>query len=144
VATTREIVTALGGRRAVGVRVADAEGLHERIRAGLPYASLEHVAGILGISLDEVGDVLDIPRRTRARRKESRRLTAVESDRLVRLARAAAQAAGVLGSRQKAASWLARPNRALGGKVPLHLLETEVGERLVEEVLGRIEYGVIG
>ena len=142
-ATTREIVAALGGAKTMGSEVPDAEALHERIRQGLPYASLEHMAAILNVSLEEVGEALSLPRRTRARRKGAARLEPIESDRLVRLARIAAAAESTLGSRRKAADWMVRPNRALGGEVPLHILDTEVGERLVEDVLGRIEHGVV-
>jgi Protein of unknown function (DUF2384) len=37
--------------------------------------------------------------------------------------------------------WLQRSNRALGGAVPLQLLETESGTEQVAAVLNRIEYG---
>jgi putative toxin-antitoxin system antitoxin component (TIGR02293 family) len=47
-----------------------------------------------------------------------------------------------LGSEEKAARWLHTPNRALGGNLPLELLDTDLGSRQVEEVLGRIEHGV--
>jgi putative toxin-antitoxin system antitoxin component (TIGR02293 family) len=142
-ATTQEIVAALGGSKAIGGAVTTLEALHERIRQGLPYATLEHMAEILSVSLEEIGQVLALPRRTRARRRAGERLEPIESDRLVRLARVAASAESVLGGWEKAAQWLVRPNRALGGKVPLRLLDTEVGELLVDEVLGRIEHGVV-
>jgi putative toxin-antitoxin system antitoxin component (TIGR02293 family) len=48
----------------------------------------------------------------------------------------------VLGSTDKAARWLHTENRALGGQTPLALLDTDLGTRQVEEVLGRIEHGV--
>ena len=38
--------------------------------------------------------------------------------------------------------WLHTANRALGGQMPLQLLDTDLGSRQVEEILGRIEYGV--
>jgi Protein of unknown function (DUF2384) len=34
-------------------------------------------------------------------------------------------------------------HRALGGEMPFRLLDTEVGTTQVEEVLGRIEYGIV-
>ncbi len=39
--------------------------------------------------------------------------------------------------------WLRQPQFALGGRVPLEMLHTEAGTREVEDLLGRIEYGVI-
>ena len=38
--------------------------------------------------------------------------------------------------------WLTSPQVGLGGAIPLEYAETEVGAREVENLLGRIEYGV--
>jgi hypothetical protein len=35
-------------------------------------------------------------------------------------------------------------HRALNGEAPLQLLDTDVGARQVEDVLGRLEYGMVG
>lgn len=117
--------------------------LGERVRQGLPYAALEAVMARLGLSREQVAEALHLPERTLARRKKERRLHPDESDRLFRLARIAAQAEDALGSTEKTARWLQKPNRALGGRVPLALLDTDAGAREVEEVLGRIEHGVV-
>jgi putative toxin-antitoxin system antitoxin component (TIGR02293 family) len=143
VASTRDLVEALGGRKVIGSKVDDVEALQMKIRQGLPYASYVHLAHLLDASLEEVGQILNLPPRTRVRRKQSKLLEPSESDRLVRLARAMATAGSALGDLNKAVQWLRRPNRALGGKVPLQLLDNEIGEQLVQEVLGRLEYGVL-
>lgn len=116
----------------------------ERIKRGLPYRSLESLRERLGLSVPETASVLQMPARTLARRRQSRRLDADESDRLYRVARVAAQAYAVFGSEERAAEWLRRPNRALGGELPVHLLDTDVGARQVEDVLGRLAHGVVG
>ena len=46
------------------------------------------------------------------------------------------------GSIDKARVWLKSPNRALGGEVPLDLLDTEIGAHQVEDVLLRLNYGI--
>jgi putative toxin-antitoxin system antitoxin component (TIGR02293 family) len=40
-------------------------------------------------------------------------------------------------------SWLRSEQRALGYRVPFDLLATDPGADAVEDLLGRIEYGVI-
>ncbi len=65
-----------------------------------------------------------------------------DSNRLARLSRVATLAERTFGSTERAAGWLDRPNRALGGAAPVDLLDTDLGAREVEAVLGRIEYGV--
>ena len=86
--------------------------------------------------------MLSMPERTLARRQKQARLTADESDRLIRVARVMAHAIQVLGSRDKAANWLRAANRALDGSAPLSLLDTDIGAQQVSEILGRIEYGI--
>jgi putative toxin-antitoxin system antitoxin component (TIGR02293 family) len=94
-----------------------------------------------GLSREETSQALDLPPRTLARRKQEQRLRSDESDRLFRLVRVAAQATETLGD-ESGKQWLHTPNRALGGQRPLELLDTDIGSRQVEEVLGRIEHGV--
>lgn len=38
--------------------------------------------------------------------------------------------------------WLSTPNRALGGEIPLNILDTKQGFKKVENLLGQIEYGI--
>jgi putative toxin-antitoxin system antitoxin component (TIGR02293 family) len=42
-----------------------------------------------------------------------------------------------------AKSWLSRPQIGLGGRIPLEVIKTEEGAKEVEDLLGRIEHGVI-
>ena len=138
---TSVIVDALGGREGRSGPVRSPEELKEWIREGLPFASLERVMERFGLSREEISSTLDLPPRTLARRKQERRLHRDESDRLFRLVRIAAQATETLGD-DPGKRWLHTPNRALGGQRPLDLLDTDLGSRQVEEVLGRIEHGV--
>ena len=70
------------------------------------------------------------------------RLTPEQSDVVIRTARTLAKAIDTLGDREKAAHWLTTPNRALGGEIPITLLDTSSGSYEVEAVLERVEYGV--
>lgn len=95
-----------------------------------------------GLNDAEVYDLI-IPRRTLAHRTANGEpLTREESDRAVRVARIAAMAEQVFGDAEKSWRWLRRPMRQLGGRTPIAMLATEVGARVVEEMLGRIDYGI--
>ena len=135
-------VELLGGEKILGRRVSSSMGMIDALRRGLPYSSLAAVMQAMGLSRQEASRVLSLPLRTLDRRKKERRLQADESDRLYRLANIAARAVEVLGSPYHAALWLRHPNRALGGAVPIELLDTELGAEQVEQILGRIEHGV--
>jgi putative toxin-antitoxin system antitoxin component (TIGR02293 family) len=97
----------------------------------------------LDLRQSEISEKIGIPQRTLTRRiTQHAKLTPAESDRTVRLAQVYANAAETLGSGDKAAAWLKTPNRALRGGRPLDQLDTDPGVREVEDLLGRIAYGV--
>ena len=133
---TRSFVSAVFDRR--GEPSAE---LAATVRKGLPYHALIVLLEQLAVAPKQLYDVLGISSRTLARRKAGH-FTAVESDRLYRVFRTMAQTQETLGDKDKARRWLTQPNRALGGEVPLSLLDTDVGARRVEEVLLRIEHGM--
>jgi len=141
--TTATIAEVLGGRRVLGKAVKKADDLADLIRKGLPADSITALAEKLEIGNAALSQKLGIPQRTLTRRLSRRsRLTAAESDRTVRLARVYANAVEMIGDEAKAVEWLRTPNRALGGERPLDQLDNEVGAREVENILGRIAYGV--
>jgi putative toxin-antitoxin system antitoxin component (TIGR02293 family) len=140
--TTTPVLEMLGGEKILGRKVSSPLKLVDALREGLPYSSLQAVVRALGLSRQETSRILSVPLRTLDRRKRQRRLQADESDRLYRLAHIASRVVEVLGSAEHAARWLRHPNRALGGVVPLELLDTEAGARQVDEILGRIEFGM--
>jgi putative toxin-antitoxin system antitoxin component (TIGR02293 family) len=112
------------------------------IQAGLPASAVDAIVAELGFTIAEM-EQLVIPRRTLAHRRANKQpLTRDESDRLARIARVALWARETFGDQQKAATWLRRPNRALGGNLPIDLLDSDDGARLVERVIGRLGYGV--
>ena len=141
---TEYVVDVLGGSKVFrGRELPSSSQMRDRIKEGLPFSALESVRERLGLSVPEAASVLQMPARTLARRRQFRRLAADESDRLYRLARIAAHAVSVFGSEDKAGMWLRRPNRALNGELPIQVLDTDVGARQIEDLLGRIEHGAI-
>ena len=44
----------------------------------------------------------------------------------------------------ESADWIQTPNAALGKQQPLTLLDTDIGVQQVDQVLGRIEHGIVG
>ena len=112
------------------------------IEAGLPTETVEAAVAQGVLSWSEIERHV-LPRRTFSHRKaRSQPLTPDESDRLLRLLRVIARAEDTFQDEEKARRWLRKPNRALDGDVPLGMLRTESGARLVEQVLERIAYGV--
>jgi len=116
--------------------------LLDAVSRGLPTVAVDAAVHSGILSADEA-DRLVIARRTLAARKaRGQDLTRDESDRLMRVARVNAVALEQFGSAEKAGRWLRKPNRALGGRVPLELLATGEGARVVEETIMRIAHGL--
>jgi len=143
--TERNIVSVLGGQASLGRKIKSTLDLDKLIREGFPYKAGNHVRGLLNLSLPIFAGIIEVSERTLARVRNSpgQRLSAVASDRLYRLARIFSIACEVLEDEEKGREWLRRQQVGLGGKTPLELLHTEAGAREVEDLLWRIEYGVI-
>lgn len=114
----------------------------EQVRGGLPVQELEALRDSLNVPMEKLASKLGISNATLHRRKAQGRLGPAESDRVVRLARLVGKTAKVFGGIEAARQWLNSPQFGLGGAVPLDYAETEIGAREVENLLGRIEYGV--
>lgn len=140
---THTVPDVLGGEVILGRQMRKSGALAELVREGLPVKSLLLLADRLQLRQAEISEKIGIPQRTLTRRlAQHSRLTAVESDRAVRLAQVFSTAIETLGDEEKAAAWLKTPNRTLRGARPLDQLDTDPGVREVENVLGRIAYGV--
>ncbi len=141
--TSALIAEVLGGKKVLGRSIRNFAELAELIRKGLPAGSLIVLGEKLDLKNAALSQKLGIPQRTFTRRlSRHSRLTVAESDRTVRLARVYATAVEMIGNAGKAAQWLRTPNRALGGEVPIDQLDTDLGTKEVENILGRIAYGV--
>ena len=135
---TEAIAEVLGGRKVLGRVVKSPGELAQLVRKGLPANSVVALAEKLHVGNTVLSRKLGIPQRTLTRRlSQHSRLTAAESDRTVRLARVYANAIEMIGSEETAVKWLGTANRALGGERPLDQLDTDLGARAVEDVLGR-------
>ena len=140
--TPAAVARALGGAK---VLKTDVRSEFDLASAAMDGLSPEAAARVLESGLltpDELYRLV-IPRRTLDRRRgEKKALTVDEADRLLRVVRVVVGALEALGDSEKARVWLRTPNRALRGEVPIDLLATDIGARMVERVLGRIEHGV--
>ncbi len=116
----------------------------ERIVAGLPVAEFDTLREMLGLSVEEMAQKVGISVATLSRRRaKAEPLDRDHSDRLMRYARLYWLSVDFFnGDTTTGRDWLKRPARALAGQAPLDFAETEMGAREVEDLLGRLEYGV--
>ena len=115
------------------------------IERGLPVRAIDQLKAALQLNDEEVSSTLGVSQKTisRLRSQPRKKLGVFVGDRLYRAAHIFALATSVLGNKEQAQKWLRNPQIGLGNRIPLDLLTTQAGAREVEDLLGRIEFGVL-
>ena len=120
--------------------------VHELLLRGLPAKALIHfVQNFISLRWDESFEkAIGMSLRTYQRYASgaAKPLSTEQSGRTWKLAEILAKATAVFGSKEAAEQWLERPAMGLNRQKPIDLLATPAGVALVEQLLGRIEYGV--
>jgi putative toxin-antitoxin system antitoxin component (TIGR02293 family) len=129
--------------RTLGLKAANSAELIQQVERGFSYGSLQTFAQRSNLPVSQIASILAIPERTLARRKASGKLSWEESERLLRLSAVFDDALELFeGDADDATRWLTAPQKALGDQTPLAHSRTEIGAREVEDLVGRLEYGV--
>lgn len=127
----------------LGLKTYETAQLLKRVEQGFSYKAFEQLQRSFGLSADELAELVQITKRTLARRREAGRLTSEESDRLLRMSRLLGQAVTLFeGDLDAARQWLSSPAAALGNRAPQAVAASEIGAREVENLIGRLEHGV--
>ena len=112
------------------------------IEAGLPVDTMTSFVSASGVELKDIYEIV-IPARTlKHRRSRKQPLSSDESDKLARMVRVFEQAVSVFGDRDHARNWLNQPKKRFDQRTPLSMLRTDMGGRMVEEMLGQIDGGM--
>lgn len=123
-------------------RVVSLSELTERVRHGLPKKSLRITVKHLTNDAHTIQIISNrlIPPATFKRRTTS--LTAQESERVERLARVYATALDVWDDEEDARAFMLKPHPYLNNQTPLEMSYSELGARLVEQLLEKLRYGL--
>lgn len=130
----------------LGIRASGAFPLIAAVEQGLPLAALDRVVHAVSPS-DSKFAFRIIPRATLGRRRKAGaqaggRLSAEEGTRLARLASVWAMALAVWGGEDAARRFMFDTHPLLDGRRPVDVvLDSELGRPVVENLLGRLQYG---
>ncbi len=128
-----------GRGESLGLEGEDVLTLNQRIKRGLPYASLVHFSNFSRLPLVAIENAIGMPQGARSRRQKSGTLNFNESDSLCRLSRLYEFALELFHGEPEATQvWFQSPCRALGGLTPLWCSITDPGARELERVMGRM------
>jgi putative toxin-antitoxin system antitoxin component (TIGR02293 family) len=132
------IAESLGGSAVLQKEIRSDLDLADAISSGMPAQAAEAALQSGLITLDEMHRLVI----SRRRLTRTATLSPGESNRLARVIGSAIAAETALGDQTRAFRWMRMPNRALRGRRPIDLLDSEIGARVVVRLLGRIEHGV--
>jgi putative toxin-antitoxin system antitoxin component (TIGR02293 family) len=128
----------------IGARYASFLEASKLIESGLPFSAFDRLRQTSGLTLDRIKQVAHISEGSFSRRKRTGRLSFDESHAILRLSRVFECATSLYdGDRESARQWLETPIPALDNRRPLDLAATEPGAREVENLIGRIEHGIV-
>lgn len=108
---------------------------------GLPLTAVQSLKD-QGLTFTEISDIVISPRTLKHRKSRKEKLSSVETDRALRVARIVDLADRVFGSRTKALLWLRSADDRLDHRTPMQMLANESGGRLVESLLWQIDEGI--
>jgi putative toxin-antitoxin system antitoxin component (TIGR02293 family) len=141
----QRVTDLLGGQQVLERPVMTKLDAHNAIKNGLPGGALHHLVTHLRVLKPaSIERAVGMSVRTYQRRKGApeKPLSPEQGGRTWKLAEILAQASEVFGSQEDAEQWLERPAIGLDNNRPLDLLDTPAGVEMIEDLLGRMTYGV--
>jgi len=112
-------------------------------RQGLLRSEVDEVANLVGLTDKEMAFALNMTPRNLHRLASHQRFSTDTSERLLLLKSLLLHALDTFDGRKPTVhTWLRTPIRELGNQAPLQLLDTVTGFGLVDDVLGRLDYGL--
>jgi putative toxin-antitoxin system antitoxin component (TIGR02293 family) len=133
-----DVIRALGLPKRAGRSTLE---LVAALETGLPVSALDRVSK--SIAPDDASFKYRIvSKATLARRRKGQSLSTEESSRVARIATVWASALQVWQQDEAARAFLFRPHPLLKQRTPIEVaIGTDLGARLVEEILGRLQHG---
>ena len=117
----------------------------DKSRQGMLRSEADRVAGLAGLTDIELARILNMSIRNLHRLKPDDRMARDASERLLLLTNLLRHGLDVFDDdAETLTEWLRSPIRELNSQSPMHLLDTTTGFGLVDDVLGRIEHGIVG
>jgi putative toxin-antitoxin system antitoxin component (TIGR02293 family) len=109
---------------------------------GVSKIYLEKFKHMANLDYQRLAGALAVTRATLINKKKEEKFNPALSERIVGLADIYDYGFKVFEDKEKFNRWMVAPNRALGGKAPFDIINSQFGREEVKNILGRIEYGV--
>jgi putative toxin-antitoxin system antitoxin component (TIGR02293 family) len=112
------------------------------IKNGISKAFLVRIKDEMELDYNTLAIILSVSRVTLVSKKTDQRFYKATSERILLLADLYSYGLKVFEDKGRLNAWLKQPCKALGGNLPIDIMDTIYGLQEVKNELGRIEYGV--
>ena len=122
-----------------GVEIMSPSGYLSLVRSGVSGDQLKAITDLIGeeeLIARSIGTTSNL-----SKRYQSKRLSSTETDNLIDLLRVYIQAAKVYESFDLAKEWMRSSIPALGGEIPVNMIDSQAGREVVRQALRRMEFG---
>ena len=109
---------------------------------GVSKIYLEKFKDMASLDYQKLATALAVTRATLINKKKQEKFNPSLSERIVGLTDLYDYGFKVFEDKEKFNRWMVAPNKALGGKAPFDIVNSQFGREEVKNILGRIEYGV--
>ncbi len=133
------IVDVMGGEKALKRQIRSGLDLADAISTGIPVRAVQNVQSYLGANDTFMANLINVSAKTYRTRTI---LKSDEGDHVYIIARVIVAAVEAIGDKESAVQWLRSKQPALGDRIPMDLIQNSAGVQIVEDLLGRIKYGV--
>jgi putative toxin-antitoxin system antitoxin component (TIGR02293 family) len=138
------VIVLFGGRQIFSCSCHSRFDVHDCILNGIPSTALLFFVKHVQLQSADMEKAIGINRRElrRLQEREKKTLNVMQGGRVWKFAEILAKSSEVFGSQSLAEMWLSSSALALDYRRPIDLLSTPVGVEIIEQLLGRFEYGV--
>ena len=136
----RTVAQVMGGATALHQVIKSNLDFADVIASGIPIRAVKSLQTYIGVSDQRMAKFMSITPKTYRSRKDRFKLN--EGNQAYKLALIVVEAEKAIGDKETALEWLDARQPALGNRVPIDLIQTSAGVQAVEDLLGRITYGV--
>ena len=112
------------------------------VKDGVSKKDLELLKSKTDLDYTMLAKALSVTRATLINKKRSEKFNVNLSERIVDMADLYSYGFEVFESEERFNHWMAKPNKALGGKTPYDLIDNQFGREEVKNLIGRIDYGI--
>jgi putative toxin-antitoxin system antitoxin component (TIGR02293 family) len=111
-------------------------------KEGVTKKDFEAIKERLRLDYDSMATILSVTRATLLSKKGDEKFNTPLSERIIDVNDIYSYGIEVFEDEDRLQEWIHRPNKALGGKTPIDIMDSQFGREEVRNLIGRIAYGV--